>query len=103
VKTSSNKQVNEEANKTHHVPERTCIACRTTGNKRALIRIVRTEKGVEIDLTSKKSGRGAYLCPLHECWEACIKGNKLEHALRVKLEASERKTLEEYGKTLPGK
>ena len=85
------------------MPERTCIACRTTGNKRELVRIVRTKEGVEIDPTSKKSGRGAYLCPLYECWEAGIKGNKLEHALHTRLEAGERKTLEEYGKTLPGK
>jgi uncharacterized protein len=103
VKTNSEKQDNREADKTRHVPERTCVACRSTGNKRALVRIVRTKEGVELDPTSKKSGRGAYLCPLYECWEAGIKGNRLEHALHTRLEPGERKALEEYGKTLPRK
>jgi len=84
-----------------HKPERTCIACRSTGGKRDLIRIVRTGEGVQIDLSSKKSGRGAYLCPVYECWEAGIKGNKIEHSLHTKLADSERKTLADYGKTLP--
>jgi len=72
-----------------------------TGGKRDLIRIVRTGERVEIDLTSKKSGRGAYLCPSFECWEAGIKGNKLENSLHTKLANSEREKLAEYGKSLP--
>ena len=97
------KQNSQEAGQPRHLPERTCIACRATGNKRGLVRIVRTREGVEIDLSSKKPGRGAYLCPTFECWEAGVKGNKLEHALHTKLESDERKALEEYGKSLPGK
>jgi len=103
VKKSSSKQANEYIKQEHHVPERTCIACRTTGSKRELVRIVRTKEGVVIDPTSKKSGRGAYLCPLYECWELGLKGNKLEHSLHTKLETAERKTLVEYANSLPRK
>lgn len=60
-----------------HVPQRTCIGCGETGDKRSLIRIVRTPEGsIEIDLTGKKSGRGAYLCRKVACWQkALVKGS----------------------------
>ena len=46
-----------------HIPQRTCVGCRTTTAKRQFVRIVRTAAGrVEVDLTGKKAGRGAYLC-----------------------------------------
>lgn len=84
-----------------HVPERTCIACRTTKDKRELLRLVRTENAVEIDLSAKKSGRGAYLCPVYECWELGLKGNKLEHTLRTKISSPNRQSLMAFGQTLP--
>jgi hypothetical protein len=38
-----------------HIPQRTCIACRTHDAKRGLLRLVRTPEGiVEIDETGKK-------------------------------------------------
>lgn len=83
-----------------HIPQRTCVACRTGQNKRELVRIVRTDTGVEVDPSSKKSGRGAYLCPNYECWELGLKGNRLEHALHTRLSMSNRQILLEYGKTL---
>lgn len=51
------------------VPERKCIGCSEKKAKKDLIRIVRLpdEKGVEIDRTGKKSGRGAYICPSAAC------------------------------------
>ena len=46
-----------------HIPQRTCVACRQTGAKRQLVRVVRAPDGsVTIDPTGKRSGRGAYLC-----------------------------------------
>ena len=50
-----------------HVPLRTCVACRQVAGKRELIRLVRTEKGVEVDKTGKKAGRGAYLHQRQAC------------------------------------
>jgi predicted RNA-binding protein YlxR (DUF448 family) len=86
-----------------HVPTRSCVACRTTGDKRALVRLVKCETGIEIDETGKKSGRGSYLCPVFECWETGLKGNRLEYTLRTKLTADNRQTLREYGRSFPKK
>jgi predicted RNA-binding protein YlxR (DUF448 family) len=83
-----------------HVPERSCIACQEKKAKRELIRLVGNADAVHIDVKGKDSGRGAYLCPTHECWEAGLKGNRLEHALRVKLTLENRQVLVEYGKRL---
>jgi hypothetical protein len=69
--------------------------------KKALIRIVRTENGVaEIDVFGKKPGRGAYLCSNRVCWELALKKNRLEHALRAKLNDVNRQTLVEYSHNL---
>ena len=82
-------------------PQRTCIACRLVKEKKALIRIVRTEMGVaEIDAFGKKSGRGAYLCSTRVCWELALKKNRLEYALRTKLNEGNRQTLVEYSHNL---
>jgi hypothetical protein len=69
--------------------------------KKALIRIVRTQNGVaEIDVFGKKPGRGAYLCSNRVCWELALKKNRLEHALRAKLNDVNRQTLVEYSHNL---
>ena len=67
-----------------HVPQRTCVACRETGAKRALIRLVRTPEGtVEVDPTGKRNGRGAYLCNRMACWERGVNERILGRALRL--------------------
>lgn len=51
-----------------HVPVRTCVACRTAQDKRALVRVVRSPDGVvSADATGKQRGRGAYVCPSETC------------------------------------
>ncbi len=48
--------------KTKKIPMRTCIVTREKWEKKDLVRVVRSPLGeVEIDLTGKKNGRGAYL------------------------------------------
>ncbi len=67
-----------------HVPQRTCVACRSTDAKRTLIRLVRTPEGaVAVDPTGKRSGRGAYLCARVRCWERGINEKTLVRALRL--------------------
>jgi len=69
-----------------HVPQRTCVACRTVKHKRELVRLVRLPDGsVEVDHDGKMVGRGAYLCRAHECWHIGLKNGRLEYALRTKL------------------
>ena len=65
------------------IPMRMCLGCNEMKPKRELIRAVKTPDGdVLLDLTGKKSGRGAYICRDIKCFEAAKKGKKLERALK---------------------
>ena len=87
--------------KSKYPPQRTCIACRQVKEKKTLIRLVRTENGAaEIDIFGKKPGRGAYLCSDKVCWELALKKNRLEYALRTKLNEVNRQALIEYSHKL---
>lgn len=78
-----------------HVPQRTCIVCRTTMEKRALVRIVNTpEDGPLVDLTGKRNGRGAYLCGQDACWEQALTTGVLDRALRTALTEADRNRLQ---------
>lgn len=83
-----------------HVPQRTCVGCRTVLAKRQLIRLVRTPEGVRVDPTGKQAGRGAYLHDRRECWESALNG-ALANALHAELSADDRMKLEAFMKTLP--
>lgn len=62
------------------------MGCREKRPKRELIRIVRTPDGeVAVDLTGKKSGRGAYICPQVACLQKAVKGKRLEKNLKVSI------------------
>jgi predicted RNA-binding protein YlxR (DUF448 family) len=82
-----------------HIPQRTCVGCRSVLAKRQLIRIVRTADGVKVDPTGKLAGRGAYLHDRRSCWEAGLEGS-LAHALKVDLTAADRENLEAFMNTL---
>jgi predicted RNA-binding protein YlxR (DUF448 family) len=85
-----------------HVPQRTCVACRTSRPKRELVRIVRTPEGaVIVDETGRRSGRGAYLCRRRDCWETALARRQLEHALKVALTAETQAQLRAYAAGLP--
>jgi uncharacterized protein len=77
-------------------PQRTCIACRTTGDKRNLVRIVRGPEGVEVDTGGKKPGRGAYLCERIDCWREALKKNRLDAALKTRLSQDDKLRLTEF-------
>ena len=83
-----------------HVPQRTCVGCRTVLAKRSLTRIVRTSEGVLVDLTGKLAGRGAYLHDQRACWERGLRG-ALAHALKVELTHADRERLEVFASALP--
>ncbi len=80
------------------VPERTCIACRSSKPKNELIRVVRDPEGViSLDLTGKKNGRGAYLCKDKACLAKCVKSKGLDRALGCKVdEEVYQRLLKEY-------
>ena len=83
-----------------HVPQRTCVGCRTVLAKRGLIRIVRTAEGVQVDPTGKLAGRGAYLHDRRTCWERGLRG-ALSHALKIELTPADRERLEAFANGLP--
>jgi predicted RNA-binding protein YlxR (DUF448 family) len=65
-----------------------------------LVRIVRTPDGVDVDLTGKKPGRGAYLCRQQACWQEAMRKNRLEAALKTKLSADDRLKMNEFAASL---
>ena len=83
-----------------HVPQRTCVGCREVLPKRKLVRVVRTAEGVQVDLTSKLAGRGAYLHDRRECWEHGLKG-ALALALKTTLSSDDSARLREFMTALP--
>ena len=65
------------------IPMRTCTGCRQGKSKKDLIRVVRDkEGGVFVDITGKKNGRGAYICPDEKCLENAMKNKGLERTLK---------------------
>ena len=85
-----------------HIPQRTCVACREVNEKKALIRVVKSPDGVSIDLTGRKSGRGAYVHDTRECWEKALKRGALSRALKTELSEAELTALQEHADSLNG-
>lgn len=83
-----------------HIPQRTCVGCRTVMPKRALIRVVRQPEGVQIDPSGKIPGRGAYLHDRRSCWERGLKG-ALAQALKTELTSKDREDLKAFINKLP--
>ncbi|MCD8200121.1 MAG: YlxR family protein [Coriobacteriaceae bacterium] len=68
------------------VPTRTCIACGKQGDKRTLLRIVRSPRGaVSCDPSGKAPGRGAYVCLSEHCFDLVQKRGLLDSKLRMKV------------------
>ncbi len=66
------------------LPERKCLGCGEAKVKTELARVVRAPDGsVSLDLTGRKSGRGAYVCRDVECLKKCRRAKRIEHSLEV--------------------
>mgnify|MGYP000070182472 FL=1 len=64
------------------IPQRMCLGCKQMKPKKELIRVVRAPDGsIFIDLTGKKSGRGAYFCRDPKCFDKALKEDRLSKAL----------------------
>ena len=75
--------------KAKKIPMRMCIGCGEMKEKKSLVRVIKTpEDEILLDLTGKKSGRGAYLCKSMECFDKAQKGRKLERAFSCKVDAA---------------
>lgn len=72
--------------KQRKIPMRTCVVTREKCEKINLVRVVRTTDGnVEIDLSGKKNGRGAYLKKDLDVFESAKKSKVLERVLEVQI------------------
>lgn len=70
------------------IPMRKCIGCNEMKDKKQLIRIVRSSEGeLNVDLTGKMSGRGAYICNRLECFDAAVKAKRLERSFKTAIPA----------------
>ncbi|MBO5101451.1 MAG: YlxR family protein [Clostridia bacterium] len=64
------------------IPTRRCTGCGEHFPKNTLIRVLRTPEGeIILDLTGKKSGRGAYICKNTACLKKARKAKRLETSL----------------------
>jgi len=72
--------------KTRKIPLRSCSGCGEQKSKKELVRVVRAPDGaVSLDITGKKSGRGAYICPDAECLKKARKTRKIERSLSCQI------------------
>ena len=56
--------------------------------------MVRTPEGrVVLDATGRVAGRGAYICKETACLNTAVKGNQVEHVLKVKMCSEDREAL----------
>ena len=68
-------------------PLRTCIVCRTKGEKDNFIKIVKNKDGtVAIEKDKKLEGRGAYLCKSEECAKKCQKTKALNRVFKTEIQ-----------------
>ena len=71
---------------TKKFPERKCTGCQGRFPKNTLIRVLRTPEGeIVLDLTGKKSGRGAYICKNASCLKKARKARRLEASLECNI------------------
>lgn len=68
------------------IPTRRCTGCGEHFPKNTLIRVLRTPEGeVVLDLTGKKSGRGAYICRSATCFKKARKSRRIETSLECQI------------------
>ena len=78
------------------IPTRRCTGCGEHFPKSSLIRVVRTPDGeVALDLTGKKSGRGAYICKSATCLKKARKARRLETSLECSISSEIYEKMEE--------
>jgi predicted RNA-binding protein YlxR (DUF448 family) len=67
-----------------------------------MVRIVRTVEGtIEVDVTGKKAGRGAYLCAQRTCWEQALKRQRLGAALHTTVDLLAQESLLSHSQVYP--
>lgn len=66
-----------------HVPQRSCVVCRTPTDKTNLVRVVKRGEEFFVDRTFKADGRGAYVCKNPECIKKLLKTRAFNRAFKT--------------------
>ena len=81
---------------TKKIPLRMCSGCGQHLPKKELVRVVRSAQGeLSVDLTGRKPGRGAYICPKVDCLKKARKARRLERSLDCQIPDEVYERLEE--------
>ncbi|MDD7280015.1 MAG: YlxR family protein [Oscillospiraceae bacterium] len=65
---------------------RMCLGCGEMKPKKELIRAVKSPEGeISLDLTGKKSGRGAYICRDINCLKLARKAKRFEKSFECRI------------------
>ena len=81
------------------IPLRKCTGCGEMKPKTELVRVVKSPEGeLSLDLTGKKSGRGAYVCTDPACLAAARKARRLEKAFACRVPDELYREIEELHK-----
>ena len=68
------------------LPIRRCLGCGEHFPKNTLVRVLRTpDAEIVLDLTGKKSGRGAYICKKASCLKKARKSKRIEASLECSI------------------
>lgn len=67
------------------IPLRQCVGCGEMKSKKDMVRILKTDDGLCLDVTGKKNGRGAYVCKSGECLKLARKNKGLERSFKAGL------------------
>lgn len=71
---------------TRRVPLRMCTGCGEMKTKKELVRVVHSKEGeISLDLTGKKAGRGAYVCPSPDCLKKARKARRIERSFQCRI------------------
>ena len=78
------------------IPTRRCTGCGEHFPKNTLVRVLRTPEGeIVLDLTGKKSGRGAYICKSASCLKKARKSGRIASSLECNIPEEVYDSLEE--------
>lgn len=78
------------------IPMRRCNGCNEQKSKKELVRVVKSPDGiVSLDLTGKKSGRGAYICPSIDCLSKARKSRRIDRVFETTIPDSVWEQMEE--------
>ena len=68
------------------IPMRQCVGCGEMKSKKEMMRVLKTpEEEIVLDVTKKKNGRGAYICPNLSCLNKTIKNKGLERSFKMSI------------------